>query len=106
MVSFSKSATVVLVMGEELENLALASPTCSLFSGGPDLSAAPKLINHYPASVAPAGHIRLRINASVGGDLVNPTAAIIGHLGLAGKSEVLFCPLTEGDKANKSDSQS
>lgn len=72
-------------MGEGLENLASPSLTCSPFPDGPDLSVAPRLINHYPASVAPTGHIRPRINASGGGGLVNPTAATIGHLGLAGK---------------------
>lgn len=72
-------------MGKGLENLASPSLTCSPFSEGPDLSVAPQLINHYPASVAPAGHIRPRINASGGGDLVNPTAATTGHLGLDGK---------------------
>lgn len=69
-------------MGEGLENLASPSPTCSPFSGGPDLSVALMLINNYPVSVAPTSHIRHRINACGGGDLVNPTA---GHLGLAGK---------------------
>lgn len=61
-------------------------------SGGPDLSVAPMLINHCPASVAPAVHIRVRINASGGGDLVNPTAATIGHLGLTGKRRPCFIP--------------
>lgn len=72
-------------MGEELENSASPSSTCSPLSGGPDLPVAPKVINYYPASVAPAAHIRARINASGGGDLVNPTTATIGHLGLLGK---------------------
>lgn len=72
-------------MRERLENLASPSLTCSPFSEGPDLSVAPRLINHHPASVAPSGHISPRINASGGGDLVNPTAATTGHLGLAGK---------------------
>lgn len=40
--------------------------------------------------MAPAGHITLRINASGGGDLVNPTAATIGHHGLAGKPRLRF----------------
>lgn len=77
------------MMGEGLENLASPSPTCSPFSGGPDLSVTPRLINNYPASVAPTGHIRCRINACGGGDLVNPTA---GHLGLAGKLRPCFSP--------------
>ena len=72
-------------MGEELENLVSPSLTCSPFSEGPDLPVAPRLINHYPASVAPAAHIRPRINASGGGDLVNPTAATTGHLSLDGR---------------------
>lgn len=80
------------MMGEELENLTSLSLTCSPFSGGPDLSVAPSLINHYPASVAPTGHIRARINASGGGDPVNPTAATIGHLGVAGKLRPCFGP--------------
>lgn len=90
-------------MGKGLENLPSPSPTCSPVSGGPDLSVAPRLINNYPVSVAPTGHIRQRINACGGGDLVNPTA---GHLGLAGKpcQQTLFRPKTVGDKPNKSDS--
>lgn len=79
-------------MGEGLENLASVSLTCSPFPGGPDLSVAPRLINHCPASVAPSGHIRARINASGGGDLVNPTAATTGHLGLDGKLRPRFSP--------------
>lgn len=79
-------------MGEGLENLACPSFTCSPFSEGPDLSVAPRLINLYPASVAPTGHIRARINVSGGGDLVNPTAATIGHLGLAGMLRSCFGP--------------
>lgn len=85
MVTFSLSTAMAFAKGERLENLASPSLTCSPFSGGPDLHVAPKLINHYPASVAPTGHIRPRINASGGGDPVNPTAAIIGHFGLVGK---------------------
>lgn len=79
-------------MGEGLENLTSPFLTCSPFSKGPDLSVAPRLINHYPASVAPTGHIRPRINACGGGDLVNPTAATTGHLGLAGKQRGCFGP--------------
>ena len=78
-------------MGEGLENLVSPSFTCSPFSGGPDLPVT-RLINHYPASVAPVGHIRPRINASGGGDLVNPTAATTGHLGLAGKLRCSYGP--------------
>lgn len=80
------------------------SLTCSPFSGGPDLSVAPRLINHYPASVAPGSHISPRINASGGGDLVNPPAATIGPVGPAGKSKP-FQPKTLEDKPNKSDGQ-
>lgn len=79
-------------MGEGLENLASPSLTCSPSSEGPDLSVAPQLINYYPARVAPTGHIRHRINASGGGDLVYPTAAITGHHGLAGKLRPCFGP--------------
>lgn len=78
--------------------------TCAPFSEGPDLSVAPT--HHYPASVAPAAHIRHRINASGGGDLVNPTAATTGHLGLDGKLRACCGPKPVGDKPNKSASPS
>lgn len=91
MVIFSQSAAVLL-RGEGLENLASPSPICSPFLRGPDLSVAPRFINHYPARVAPTGHIRPRINASGGGDLVNSTAATTGHIGLAGRLRPRFGP--------------
>lgn len=90
--------------GVELEKFACSSPVCSPSSGGPDLSVALRLINHCPANVAPAAHIRLRINAFGGGDLVNPTATTIGHGGSDWQAETLFHPKTVEDKPNKSES--
>lgn len=91
------------LIGAQLENLATLSPTSSPSSGVLTSLQPLRLINHQPASVAPAGHITLRINASGGGDLVNPTAATIGHHGLAGKPRLRFVKKkTVGDKTNKS----